>query len=71
MPLFSVIIPTFNRSQSVKCAIDSVLAQTFRDFELIVVDDGSTDNTPELEEEYHDDAREREHRVAGTNVGHA
>ncbi len=53
MPLFSVIIPTFNRSQSVKCAIDSVLAQTFRDFELIVVDDGSTDNTPELEEEYH------------------
>jgi glycosyltransferase involved in cell wall biosynthesis len=52
MSLFSVIIPVYNRHVPVKEAIDSVLAQTFADFELIVVDDGSTDDTPRLAEEY-------------------
>lgn len=45
MPLVSVIIPTFNRAHLLKRAIDSVLKQTFTDFELIVADDGSTDST--------------------------
>ncbi len=48
MPEVSVIVPTYNRAQFVVCAIDSVLSQTFLDYELIVVDDGSTDDTKEV-----------------------
>ncbi|NVM20749.1 MAG: glycosyltransferase [Desulfobacterales bacterium] len=48
MPTVSVIIPTHNRARLLKEALGSVLAQDFRDFELIVVDDGSTDDTSQL-----------------------
>ena len=53
----SVVIPTYNRVTFLKDAIDSVLAQTFLDFELIVVDDGSTDDTPKLLSSYNNKVR--------------
>ncbi len=45
IPLVSIVIPTYNRSVTVRRAIDSALAQTFLDLEVVVVDDGSTDDT--------------------------
>jgi glycosyltransferase involved in cell wall biosynthesis len=46
-PSVSVVLPTYQRRELVKRAIASVFAQTRRDFELIVIDDGSTDGTGE------------------------
>lgn len=54
-PEFSVVIPTFNREKLLKRAIDSILNQTYKNFELIVVDDGSEDHTKEMIKGYTDD----------------
>jgi glycosyltransferase involved in cell wall biosynthesis len=56
-PSVSVVIPTYNYAGFVGCAIDSALKQTYRDFEVIVVDDGSTDNTREVLAQYGDRVR--------------
>mgnify|MGYP006284230013 CR=1 FL=1 len=60
--LVSVVLPTFNRAPTLGRAIRTVLAQTHRDIELIVIDDGSTDNTPDVIHEFSSDARLRYQR---------
>jgi glycosyltransferase involved in cell wall biosynthesis len=51
-PKISVVIPTYNREETVPRAVDSVLNQTISSLEIVVVDDGSQDNTKEVIEEY-------------------
>lgn len=53
-PKVSVIIPTFNRAHVLYYALKSVLEQTYQDFEIFVVDDASTDSTPELIKQFND-----------------
>jgi GT2 family glycosyltransferase len=53
-PRVSVLMTTYNGAATIGASIDSVLAQSFRDFELLVVDDGSTDDTPAILGRIHD-----------------
>jgi GT2 family glycosyltransferase len=53
-PVVSVVMPTWNGERFLRPAVESILNQTFRDFELIVIDDGSTDNTPSILSEFKD-----------------
>ena len=52
--LISVVIPLYNKESSIATALDSVLAQTYQDFEVVVVDDGSTDKSASIVEQYAD-----------------
>ena len=47
-PMVSVIIPTWNRQNTIGKCLESVLNQTYKDYEIIVADDGSTDETVEI-----------------------
>ena len=57
IPLVSVVIPTYNQPAFLQAALDSVFAQTFKDYEIIVVNDGSTDDTGEQLGRYGDRIR--------------
>jgi len=54
LPLVSIIMATYNRAHTIIRAVDSVLNQTYKNFELIIIDDGSTDNTLEILNKYSD-----------------
>lgn len=58
--LVSVILPVFNRENYIGVSIKSILAQTYKEFELIIIDDGSTDRTPDILEYY----RKRDSRIS-------
>lgn len=68
-PFFSVVIPTYNRASLLDRAVRSVLAQTYGDFELVIVDDNSSDGTSEMVADY-DDPRIVYHKRP-KNGGHA
>ena len=51
-PLVSVVMPAYNAEEYIGEAIESILAQTYKDFEFIIVDDGSKDRTKEIINEY-------------------
>ena len=53
-PKVSVVIPVYNREKYVRSAVDSILSQTFSDFELLVIDDGSTDGSIAVVQSYRD-----------------
>ena len=58
MAQFSVVIPLYNKGAEIRATLNSVLAQTFEDFEIIVIDDGSTDHSPDVVRQF-DDSRLR------------
>ena len=68
MPLFSTVIPVFNRAQLIRATLDSVLAQDFTDQEVIVVDDGSTDDTLQTLATYGDRIRVLQQKNSGPAV---
>ena len=67
-PLFSIVVPTYNRADSILSTIEGCLEQRCSDFELLIVDDGSTDNTRELIQQMDDP---RVHYIHQENAGPA
>ena len=71
-PFFSIVIPAYNASSFIHSSLQSILSQPFKDYEIIVVDDGSTDDTPQILAEYQArDSRVRVHRQPNARQGAA
>lgn len=72
MPTISVIVPVYNVEKYLRCCVDSILAQTFSDIEVLLVDDGSTDNSGAICDEYAEkDSRVRVFHKANGGVSSA
>lgn len=69
-PFFSIVIPTYNRAGFIKAAVESALAQNYDNFEVIVVDDGSKDDTEEVLKDI-DDPRLAYHKINNGERGRA
>ncbi|WP_052359154.1 glycosyltransferase [Methanomicrobium mobile] len=67
-PLVSVVIPVYNGSNYVREAIDSALAQTYKNIEILVIDDGSTDNTWDILQSYGDKIRKYHKQNGGVST---
>jgi len=73
-PRISILMPVHNMQRYIRLAIDSILKQTFTDFELIIVDDGSIDDTVKIISEYQDDRIKcfiRQHKGVGPQLNFA
>ena len=70
-PLISVIVTTYNNEKYIKACLDSLLAQTFQDFEIVVIDDGSTDQTSKVLNQYSANSRLKIHHQPNAGVSAA
>lgn len=71
IPLISVIVTTYNNEKYIKACLNSLLAQTFQDFEIVVIDDGSTDQTSKILDQYLANSRLKIHHQPNTGVSAA
>ncbi len=55
LPFFSIVVPLYNKEKYIRCTVESILSQTFQDFEIIVINDGSTDKSVKVVESMTDD----------------
>jgi len=69
-PFFSIVIPAYNRGNLIRPTLETILAQNFPDFEIILVDDGSTDDTEQVIKSF-TDTRIRYHKIANGERGFA
>lgn len=71
-PVFSIIIPVYNSEEGLRVCLDSIKSQTFSDFEVILINDGSTDESPLICDEYSlNDSRFRTIHIPNSGVSHA
>ncbi len=65
-----MILPTYNSNEYLHSSVSSILNQTFKSFELLIIDDGSTDNTEELVKNY-DDSRILYYKITHTGLANS
>ncbi len=71
-PVLSIIVPVYNTEKYLKDCLDSILAQEFADFEVLCVDDGSTDRSPQIIDDYaRRDSRIKPFHITNQGVSHA